>query len=233
MSKQVFSNKQSFAALLVLLLGLMSACGNVAANNAATDTSATSNSFTSEEKTSEEKSDARTASSESEKKSADKDSDATDGATTAEASATTEASSAQSAAQTDRPYINRLLPGARRIQSEYDIPMDTTIAIAIQETGWGKGVIGKNNHFGLRCASDDCITLNGIKYETCPDAEECFNIFAESLKEMSEEKPGDLRVLYRNGYATSPNWVRRVRRIRRQVRKTLKEAGISPLGEET
>ena len=132
--------------------------------------------------------------------------------------------------KTDRPYLNRLLPEAQRIHQEFGIPVDTTLAIAIHETGWGKYEIGQNNHFGLRCASEDCTTLSkngrGIRYETCPDESECFDMFAKSLVELSNGQPNDLRVIYKNGYATSPSWVRKVRRIRRQVRKTLQEAGV-------
>jgi hypothetical protein len=53
-------------------------------------------------------------------------------------------------------------------------------AIARWESGNGEQIIGKNNHFGLRCSSDSCVTIekNGqaIEYETCPDASECFNL---------------------------------------------------------
>ena len=137
--------------------------------------------------------------------------------------------------RTDRPYLNRLLPEAQRIQQEYGIPIETTLAIAVHETGWGKFEIGKNNHFGLRCASGDCITLTNnsganVLYETCPDEAECFDIFARSLTELSNGQPSDLAVIYKNGYATSPSWVRKVRRIRRQVRRTLKKAGIETSG---
>ena len=122
------------------------------------------------------------------------------------------------------------MPEARRIEKEYGIPLDMTLAIARQESGNGDYIIGKGNHFGLRCASDDCITLekNGqlISYETCPDVSECFNIFAKSLRELSGDKKITLRRLYRNGYATSPTWVRKVRTIRKEVRKTLSKANI-------
>ena len=135
--------------------------------------------------------------------------------------------------ETDRPYLNKLLPEARRIQQEHVIPIDVTMAIAIQETGWGKHEIGQNNHFGLRCTSDDCVTLNkngaNIRYETCPDQAECFNLFAKTLNELSDGNPGNIRALYRNGYASSPRWVRKVKRLRRQVRKTLDESGIRTL----
>lgn len=138
-------------------------------------------------------------------------------------------SSNQPPVKTDKPYINRLLPEAQRIEQEYGVPVATTLAIAIHETGWGKYEIGQNNHFGLRCASDDCTTLNkngaAISYETCPDEAECFNMFAESVTELAKGKPSDLRVIYKNGYATSPQWVSKVRRIRRQVKKTLEAAG--------
>lgn len=131
---------------------------------------------------------------------------------------------------TDSEYVNSLLPQAQRIQREYGIPLDITIAIARQESGNGEYIIGKGNHFGLRCDSDDCITLekNGrqISYETCPEVSECFNIFAESINALVGDKPITTRRLYRNGYATSPTWVKRVNRIRKEVRKTLSEAGI-------
>ena len=51
-------------------------------------------------------------------------------------------------------------------------------------------------------------------------------MFARSLIELSNDRPSDLRVIYNNGYATSPSWVRKVRRIRRQVKKTLNKAGV-------
>ena len=132
--------------------------------------------------------------------------------------------------KTSSQYINRLLPEAQRIQKEYGIPLDITLAIARQESGNGDYVIGKGNHFGLRCASDDCITLekNGrlIEYETCPDVSECFNIFAESIKDLVEDDPMTLNRIYQKGYATSPHWVERVKTIREEVRQTLSEAGI-------
>ncbi len=132
--------------------------------------------------------------------------------------------------KTSSEYVNLLLPEARRIEREYGIPLDLTIAIARQESGNGDYVIGQGNHFGLRCASDDCITLekNGqqISYETCPDISECFDIFAESVKALTGDKKITLRRLYRNGYATSPQWVRKVRTIRKEVRRTLSEANI-------
>ena len=132
--------------------------------------------------------------------------------------------------KTDSKYVNSLLPEAQRIKQEYGIPLDITIAIARQESGNGDYVIGKGNHFGLRCDSDDCITLkkNGrqISYETCPDVSECFNIFAESVKALAGDKPITLIRLYQNGYATSTTWVKRVKTIRQEVRQTLSEAGI-------
>ena len=137
---------------------------------------------------------------------------------------------AQQQQKTDSDYVNKLLPEAQRIKKEYGIPLDLTIAIARQESGNGEHVIGKGNHFGLRCDSDDCITLekNGkqIEYETCPDVSECFNIFAESIKALTEGGPVTLTRIYENGYATSPRWVDKVKTIRKEVRQTLTEAGI-------
>lgn len=132
--------------------------------------------------------------------------------------------------KTSSEYVNLLLPEARRIEKEYDIPLDLTIAIAREESGNGDYVIGEGNHFGLRCDSDDCITLekNGqqISYETCPEVSECFNIFAESVKALTGDRKITVRRLYRNGYATSPKWVRKVRTIRKEVRRTLSKADI-------
>ena len=136
----------------------------------------------------------------------------------------------QDAKTTDSEYVNNLLPEARRIQKIYGIPIDLTIAIARHESGNGKYIIGQGNHFGLRCDSDDCITLekNGqmINYETCPDTSECFDIFAESIKALGGKKPFTTQELYQNGYATSPTWVERVDVIRKEVQQTLSEAGI-------
>ncbi len=132
--------------------------------------------------------------------------------------------------KTSSQYINRLLPEAQRIQKEYGIPIDITLAIARQESGNGDYVIGKGNHFGLRCASEDCITLekNGrlINYETCPDVTECFDIFAESIRDLVGDDPMTLNRIYQNGYASSPHWVERVNTIREEVRQTLSEADI-------
>ena len=131
--------------------------------------------------------------------------------------------------KTASKYLNSILPEAERIQKEYGIPLDLTLAIARQESGNGEYVIGKGNHFGLRCDSDDCITLekNGqmINYETCPDVSECFNIFAESIKALSDG-PITPTELYERGYATSPTWVKKVNTIQKEVRKTLSAAGI-------
>ena len=142
----------------------------------------------------------------------------------------TNAAQQGSAKTTDSEYVNNLLPEARRIQKIYGIPIDLTIAIARHESGNGEYIIGKGNHFGLRCDSDDCITLekNGqmINYETCPDTSECFDIFAESIKALGGKKPFTTQELYRNGYATSPTWVERVDVIRKEVQQTLSEAGI-------
>ena len=142
----------------------------------------------------------------------------------------TNAAQQGSARTTDSEYVNYLLPEARRIQKKYGIPLDLTIAIARHESGNGDYIIGKGNHFGLRCDSDDCITLekNGqmISYETCPDTSECFDIFAESIKALGGKKPFTTQELYRNGYATSPTWVERVNTIRKEVQQTLSEAGI-------
>ena len=137
--------------------------------------------------------------------------------------------------KTSSKYINSILPESRRIQREYGIPLDLTLAIARQESGNGDYVIGKGNHFGLRCASDDCITLEKygrqISYETCPEVSECFNIFANTVKDLigdnwEEDESITLTKLYENGYASSPHWVRRVKKIRKEVRKTLSKAGI-------
>ena len=137
---------------------------------------------------------------------------------------------AQQQPETSSNYVNSLLPEAQRIKKEYDIPLDLTIAIARQESGNGEYIIGKGNHFGLRCDSDDCITIekNGrqIEYETCPDVSECFNIFAESINALTEDEPVTLKRIYENGYATSPLWVEKVKTIREEVRQTLTEAGI-------
>lgn len=137
---------------------------------------------------------------------------------------------AQQQQKTNSDYVNSLLPEAQRIKKEYGIPLDLTIAIARQESGNGEYVIGKGNHFGLRCDSDDCITIekNGraIEYETCPDVSECFNIFAESINALTKDGPVTLTRIYENGYATSPLWVDRVKTIRKEVRQTLTEAGI-------
>lgn len=140
------------------------------------------------------------------------------------------ASASAASKKTNSEYVNILLPEAQRIKREYGIPLDITIAIARQESGNGEYIIGKGNHFGLRCASDDCITLekNGrqISYETCPDVAECFNIFAQTIKALTGDKPITLIRLYQNGYATSTTWVKRVKTIRKEVRRTLSEAGI-------
>lgn len=137
---------------------------------------------------------------------------------------------AQSTTPTDSEYINSILPEAQRIQQEYGIPLDLTLAIARLESGNGDHVIGKNNHFGLRCASDDCVSIekNGrmISYETCPDATECFNIFAESVKELTGDKPITITRLAQNGFASGARWDEKVVTIRREVRQTLTEAGI-------
>ncbi|MGF1590225.1 MAG: glucosaminidase domain-containing protein [Pleurocapsa sp.] len=132
--------------------------------------------------------------------------------------------------KTDSEYVNSLLPEARRIQKEYGIPLDLTLAIARHESGNGDYLIGQGNHFGLRCVSDDCITLkkNGqqISYENCSEVSKCFDIFAESVKELTGDDRVTLTKIYENGYASSPTWVEQVATIRQEVQQTLSEAGI-------
>ena len=98
------------------------------------------------------------------------------------------------------------------------------------ESGNGEYVIGNGNHFGLRCDSDDCVTIekNGqaIEYETCPDVSECFDIFAQSINALAE-KPITAEKLYQNGYASGSQWVDKINTIRNSVQQTLSEAGIS------
>ncbi|WP_319422181.1 hypothetical protein [Pleurocapsa sp. FMAR1] len=64
-----------------------------------------------------------------------------------------------------------------------------------------------------------------ISYETCPDVSECFNIFAESIKALSDGSitPAEL---YERGYATSFTWVKKVNTIQKEVQQTLSAAGI-------
>ena len=136
----------------------------------------------------------------------------------------------QSAQKTDSEYINSILPEAQRIQQEHNIPLDLTLAIARLESGNGEHIIGQNNHFGLRCSSNDCVTIekNGqaIEYETCSDISECFDIFAESINALVKNKPITAEKLHQNGYATGSAWVDKINTIRSNVKQTLSEAGI-------
>ncbi|MGF1479136.1 MAG: glucosaminidase domain-containing protein [Cyanophyceae cyanobacterium] len=129
--------------------------------------------------------------------------------------------------ETAKPYINQLLPEAARIQQEQGIPVEMTLAIAILETGWGKHVIGQNNHFGLRCVSDDCVARvkrgRTIQYETCPDPSECFNIFATTVDKLTNGEVANIDKLAEN-YASGANWSRKVKRIQKRVRKILNQA---------
>lgn len=141
----------------------------------------------------------------------------------------TPTSSAEPAiARTKDPYINRLLPEAHRIRQEYGVPVDLTLAIAIHETGYGKHVIGQNNHFGLKCRTKDCVTLAGRtgthQWENCADPSPCFDMFAKSIQDLSDGNFKNLKKIRREGYAVSPQWTRKVRRIRQSVRRQLKQA---------
>ena len=137
---------------------------------------------------------------------------------------------AQSDKKTDSEYINSILSEAQRIEQEHGIPLDLTLAIARLESGNGEHIVGENNHFGLRCVSDDCVTIekNGqaIEYETCPDASECFNTFAKSINEAVKDEPITAEKLYQGGYATGSGWVDKINTIRNSVQQTLSEAGI-------
>jgi len=130
--------------------------------------------------------------------------------------------------RTKDPYINRLLPQANRIRRKYGIPVDLTLAIAIHETGYGKHVIGQNNHFGLKCRTKDCVTLASRtgthQWENCSDPSPCFDIFAKSIRNLSDGNFKNLKKIRREGYAVSPQWTRKVRRIRQSVRRQLKKA---------
>ena len=129
--------------------------------------------------------------------------------------------------KTSKPYINRLLPQATRIQKEHGIPVDVTLAIAMLETGWGKHVIGKNNHFGLRCASESCVARvkrgRTIQYETCPNPSECFNLFAETVQKLTNGETANIDKLAQE-YASDPKWAKRVKKIQKRVRKILDKA---------
>lgn len=135
----------------------------------------------------------------------------------------------QSVAQlkTSKPYINQLLPEAARIQKEHGIPIDVTLAIAMLETGWGKHVIGKNNHFGLRCASDDCVARvkqgRTIQYETCPNPSECFNLFAETVNKLTAGDVSNVDKLSQE-YASGSRWAKKVKQIQKRVNKILDKA---------
>ena len=134
----------------------------------------------------------------------------------------------QAITRTADPYINRLLPEAKRIRKKYGIPLDLTLAIAAHETGYGKYVIGQNNHFGLKCRTKDCVTLTGRRgskqWENCSDPAPCFDIFAKSIQDLSDGEFKNLKKIRRQGYAVSPQWTRKVRKIRRTVRRQLKQA---------
>lgn len=134
-----------------------------------------------------------------------------------------------SVTHTPDPYINRLLPQAKRISREYGIPIDLTLSIAIQETGYGKYVIGQNNHFGLKCKSNDCVTVPGsastARWENCTDATLCFDTFAKTIDRLAKnDNFEDLRKIRRAGYATSPEWTQKVSTIRQSVRDVLQQA---------
>lgn len=47
-----------------------------------------------------------------------------------------------------------------------------------------------------------------------------------SVNALAGDKPITIQRIHQNGYATSPHWVKRVNIIRKEVRKTLSEAGI-------
>jgi flagellum-specific peptidoglycan hydrolase FlgJ len=129
---------------------------------------------------------------------------------------------------TSDAYINRLLPEAKRIRRKYGVPVDLTLAIAIQETGYGKYTIGQNNHFGLKCKSHDCIgvTTGGqtTQWENCMDAAPCFDTFAQTIKQLAGNDFNNLEKIRQAGYATSPDWTEKVQAVRQTVRNTLKEA---------
>jgi flagellum-specific peptidoglycan hydrolase FlgJ len=125
-------------------------------------------------------------------------------------------------------YINRLLPEVKRIRRQYGIPMDLTLAIAIQETGYGKSVIGQNNHFGLKCKSSDCVTISQgtqtTQWENCANPTPCFDTFALTIERLAKDDFEDLSKIRRAGYATSPDWTQKVSKVRQSVRNVLKQA---------
>ncbi|PZD73940.1 hypothetical protein C1752_01526 [Acaryochloris thomasi RCC1774] len=126
--------------------------------------------------------------------------------------------------QTSDPYINRLLPNAKRLRKEYDVPLELTLAIAIHETGHGDFVLGQDNHFGLKCRSNDCVSARSSQWENCADPAPCFDMFAKTITDLSGGDFTDLEKIRQAGYATSPKWTRKVKKIRRSVRRKLKKA---------
>jgi flagellum-specific peptidoglycan hydrolase FlgJ len=59
-------------------------------------------------------------------------------------------------------FIASVAPGAQAAAAQYGVPASATIAQAILETGWGKGVPpGSNNYFGIKALSGQAAVTAG------------------------------------------------------------------------
>lgn len=148
--------------------------------------------------------------------------------------------------QTSNAYINRVAPIAQRLYEQRGIPVSMTIAVAIHETGNGKAVIGKDNHWGIKClgSGSQCTKTKtqeyvggqansyNLAFETCEDIDRCTRILANTFDNLLVKGGGDkslyktnpdaaFRAIHRGGYATDPNWSNAVIRHRHNVERII------------
>lgn len=157
---------------------------------------------------------------------------------------TTISSSLPNTINTSNAYINRVYPLAKRLNEQRGIPISMTIALARHETGNGRSVIAQNNHWGIKCLGNDCVTVKtqeevggvkrfyNLKFESCNDVDRCLRILANTFdnllikgggnKTLYRTNPDEaFRAIHRGGYATDSNWSNAVVRIRQETERIL------------
>ncbi len=136
------------------------------------------------------------------------------------------------------------LPYAQQVQAETGIPASIMVAIAANETGYGRSVAG-NNYFGIKGSNPTTgantgpvptwEVVNGQRTNTrdtfraYDNPAESFQDFAQFLRDNPRyanalQQTGNpeafIRAVHAAGYATDPNWSTQVLSIARQVNGT-------------
>ncbi len=130
-----------------------------------------------------------------------------------------------------REFINLVKPFALQVERTFSVPASISIAVSALETGWGRYVKG-NSYFGIKGKGQTFVTHEFIKgekismedsFRAYENIEESFLDFGRflnskryeivlSLKDDPERFAHEMQAA---GYATDPNWAKKVISIMR------------------